>query len=126
MFFSSLDTNDLILRSLYYLASLLIGLLVQMKTQVANGRKIVELKVLAPKNSVSARLAGGSGVQHVIQTKFAVVALLGRKLTGLNDPQFQHVVHPTTVVLRGGQRPALNTESFIQTNVQQNRNNRRD
>lgn len=101
MFFSSLETNDLILRSLYYLASLLIGLLVQMKTQVANGRKIVELKVLAPKNSVSARLAGGSGVQHVIQTKFAVVALLGRKLTGLNDPQFQHVVHPTTVVLRG-------------------------
>lgn len=126
MFFSSLETNDLILRSLYYLASLLIGLLVQMKTQVANGRKIVELKVLAPKDSVSARLAGGSGVQHVIQTKFAVVALLGRKLTGLNDPQFQHVVHPTTVVLRGGRRPALNTGSFIQTNVQQNRNNRRD
>lgn len=89
-----------------------------MKTQVANGRKIVELKVLAPKNSVSARLAGGSGIQHVIQTKFAVVALLGRKLTGLNDPQFQHVVHPTTVVLWGGRRPSLNTESFIQTNVQ--------
>lgn len=98
---SSLGSNDLILRPLYYLAPLLIRLLVQMKTQVANGRKIVEFKVLAPKNSVSARLAGGSCVQHVIQTEFAVVALLGRKLAGLDDPQFQHIVHPTTVVLRG-------------------------
>lgn len=57
-----------------------------MQTKVANGRKVVEFKVLAPKHSVSARLAGGPGVQHIIQAKFAVVALLGWKLTGLNDP----------------------------------------
>lgn len=59
--------------------------------------------MLAPKHSVSARLAGGPGVQHVIQTKFAVVALLGWKLAGLNDPELQHIVHPSTVVLREGE-----------------------
>lgn len=55
--------------------------------------------MLAPENGVGARLAGGACVQHVVQTKFAVVALLGWKLAGLDDPQFEHIVHPPAVVL---------------------------
>ena len=55
--------------------------------------------MLAPENGVSAGLAGGACVQHVVQTKFAVVALLGWKLAGLDDPQFEHIIHPSAVVL---------------------------
>lgn len=57
--------------------------------------------MLAPEDGVGAGLAGGACVQHVVQTKFAVVALLGWKLAGLDDPQFEHIVHPPAVVLHG-------------------------
>lgn len=55
--------------------------------------------MLAPENSVGAGLAGGARVQHVVQTKLAVVAFLGWKLSGLDDPQLEHIVHPSAVVL---------------------------
>lgn len=74
-----------------------------MKAEVADSGQVVELKVLAPENGVGAGLAGGTCVQHVVQTKFAVVAFLGWKLAGLDDPQFEHIVHPPAVVLRGGE-----------------------
>lgn len=82
-----------------HLAPLLVRLLVQVKAQVANGRQVVELEVLAPEDGVGAGLAGGACVQHVVQAQLAVVALLGRELSGLDDPQLEHVVHPSAVVL---------------------------
>lgn len=71
-----------------------------MKAEVADCRQVVELKVLAPEHSVSAGLAGGAGVQQVVQAQFAVVALLCWKLASLDDPQFEHIVYPPAVVLR--------------------------
>ena len=56
--------------------------------------------MLAPEDRVSAGFAGGACIQHVIQAKFAVVALFGWKLTGLDDPEFEHIVYPPAVVLR--------------------------
>lgn len=70
-----------------------------MKAEVADGGQVVELEVLAPEDGVGARLAGGARVQHVVQAQLAIVALLGRELAGLDDPQLQHVVHPPAVVL---------------------------
>lgn len=72
-----------------------------MKAEVADGGQVVEFEVLAPEDRVGAGLAGGACVQHVVQTKLAVVAFLGWKLAGLDDPQFEHIVHPPAVVLRG-------------------------
>lgn len=82
-----------------HLPSLLVRLFVQMKAKVADGRQVVELKVLSPEDGVGAGLAGGAGVQHVVQAQLAVVALLSRELTGFNYPQFQHIVHPPAIVL---------------------------
>lgn len=88
-------------RLLGHLPSLLVRLLVQVKAKVADSRQVVKLKVLAPEDGVGAGLAGGPGVQHVIQAQLAVVALLGRELAGFDYPQFEHVVHPPAVVLHG-------------------------
>ncbi len=70
-----------------------------MKAEVSDGWQVVEFEVLAPENGVGAGLAGSACVQHVVQTKFAVVAFLGWKLASLDDPQFEHIVHPPAVVL---------------------------
>ena len=83
-----------------HLASLLVRLLVEVKAKVADGGQVVELKVLPPEDGVGAGLAGGARVQHVVQAQFTVVALLGWKLAGLDDPQFEHIVHAAAVVLQ--------------------------
>lgn len=70
-----------------------------MQTKATNGWQIVELKVLAPEDRVSPRFAGGSCVQHVVQTQLAVVAFLCGKVSSFDDPQLEHVVHPSAVVL---------------------------
>lgn len=44
------------------------------------------------------QLAGGPGVEDLVQTDLAHV-LLRWKVFGLNDPQFEHVLHPPAVVL---------------------------
>lgn len=75
-----------------------------MEAEVADGGQVVELEVLAPEDGVGARLAGGARVQHVVQAQLAVVALLGRQLARLDDPQLQHVVHPPAVVLQDDER----------------------
>lgn len=98
-----------------HLASLLVRLLVQMKAKVTDSGEVVEFKVLAPEHRVGPGLAGGAGVQHVVQTKFAVIAFLGWKLAGLDDPQFEHIVNPATVVLRGG-RATVQTRSSASKN----------
>ena len=84
---------------LSHLAPLLVRLLVEVQAQVADCRQVVELKVLAPEDGVGAGLAGGAGVQHVVQAQFAVVAFLSRQLPRLDDPQLQDVVYPPAVVL---------------------------
>lgn len=84
-----------------YLASFLVCLFVKMKTEVADSREVVELKVFAPEDSVGAGFAGGACVQHVIQTQFTVIAFFGRQLPGLDDPELQDVIHPPAVVLSG-------------------------
>ena len=84
-----------------HLASLLVRLLVQVEPQVSHRRQVVELEVFSPEDGVGARLAGRARVQHVVQAKLAVVALLGGKLARLDDPQLQDVVDPPAVVLRG-------------------------
>ncbi len=71
-----------------------------MQSEAADGRQVVELEVFAPEHGVCARFAGGSRVQHVVQTQLAVIALLRRKISGLDDPQLQHVIHTPAVILQ--------------------------
>jgi len=69
------------------------------KTKATNGRQIVELKMLAPEDGVGPGFAGGACVQHVIQTQLTIVALLSREVSSFNDPQLEHIIHPSAVVL---------------------------
>lgn len=71
-----------------------------MQAKATNGRQIVELKMLAPEDGVGPGFAGGARVQHVVQTQLTIVALLGRKVSSFDDPQFEHIVHPSAVVLK--------------------------
>lgn len=87
------------INELSYLASFLVRLFVEMKSEVADSREVVELKVLAPEDSVGAGFAGGACIQHVVQTQFTVVTFFGWQLPGLDDPELQDIVHSPTVVL---------------------------
>lgn len=71
-----------------------------MQTKATNCGQIVKLKMLAPENGVGPGFAGGACIQHVIKTKLTIVALLSRKVSSLNDPQLEHIVHPSAVVLK--------------------------
>ena len=82
-----------------YLASFFVRFLVEVQAKATNGRQIVELKMLAPEDGVRAGLAGGARVQHVVQTQLAVVAFLSWEVPRLDDPQLEHIVHPSAVVL---------------------------
>lgn len=55
--------------------------------------------MLAPEDGVGPGFAGGACVQHVIQTQLTIVAFLSRKVSSFNDPQLEHIVHPSAVVL---------------------------
>lgn len=57
-----------------------------MKAEVADSWQVVELKVLAPEDSIGPGFAGGAGVQHVIQTQFTIIALFGWEFPSLYDP----------------------------------------
>lgn len=70
-----------------------------MKAEIADSWQVVELKVLAPEDSIGPGFAGGAGVQHVIQTQFTIIALFGWEFPSLYDPQLQNVVDTSTVVL---------------------------
>lgn len=80
---------------------LLVRVLVQVGRDALDSRQVVELKVLPPKDVVSLELAGGAGVQRVIQTELTEVFLFGWQVLGLDDPQPQQVLNPATVVLQG-------------------------
>lgn len=83
-----------------YLASLFICLFVKVQTKATNGWQIVKLKMFSPEDRVGAGFAGGARVQHVVQTKLAVVAFLSWKISSLNYPQLEHILHPPAVVLK--------------------------
>lgn len=55
--------------------------------------------MLAPEDSVCPGFAGGAGVQHVIQTQLAIIAFLCWEVSRFNDPQLEHIVHPSAVIL---------------------------
>lgn len=82
-----------------YLASLFVRFLVEVQSKATNGRQIVEFKMFSPEDGVGARFAGGACIQHVIQAQLTIVALLSWKISGLNDPQLEHIFHPSAVVL---------------------------
>lgn len=84
---------------IHYLASFFVRFLVEVQTKATNGRQIVKFKMLAPEDGVSPGFAGGACVQHVIQTQLAVVAFLSGEVSGFDDPQLEHIVHPSAVVL---------------------------
>lgn len=70
-----------------------------MQTKATNGRQIVEFKMLAPEDGVGPGFAGGACVQHVIQTQLTIVAFLRWKVSSFDDPQLEHIVHSSAVVL---------------------------
>lgn len=72
-----------------------------MQTKATNGRQIVKFKMLAPEHGVGPGFAGGACVQHVIQTQFTIVAFLSWKVSSFDDPQLEHIFHPSAVVLVG-------------------------
>lgn len=59
-----------------------------------------EVKVLAPEQAVVSGLAGGPGVQDVVQTQLTEIFLLRRQIFGLDDPQSQQVLGSPAVVLQ--------------------------
>jgi len=81
---------------------LLVRVLVEVHGDDAHGRQVVELEVLAPEHVVGLQLAGGAGVERVVQAQLAEVLLLGRQVLGLDDPEPQQVLHPPAVVLQEG------------------------
>lgn len=83
-----------------YLASFFVSFLVEVQTKATNGRQIVKFKMLAPEDCVGPGFAGGSCVQHVIQTQLTIVAFLSWEVSRFNDPQLEHIVHPSAVVLK--------------------------
>lgn len=95
---------------------LLVRVFVEVGRDALDGRQVVELKVLPPKDVVGLELAGGTGVERVVQTELAEVLLFGRQVLGLDDPQLQQVLHPPTVVLqtsRGGSGRSLRSIFFF-------------
>ncbi len=78
---------------------LLVHVAVDVHGDAVHGRQAGEVEVLAPEQAVVASLAGGSGVQHVVQTQLAEILLLRRQVFGFDDPQSQQVLRPPTVVL---------------------------
>lgn len=81
-----------------------------MQSQAADGREVVELEVFAPEHRVRPRFAGGSRVQHVVQTQLAVVALLRREVAGLDDPQLEHIINTAAVILQKTQSNTHNEQ----------------
>ena len=71
-----------------------------MQTKATNGGQIVKFKMLPPEDGISAGFAGGACVQHVIKTQLTIVAFLSWKISSLNDPQLEHIVHPSAVILK--------------------------
>lgn len=61
--------------------------------------QVAELKVLSPEDVVGLELAGGAGVERVVEAELTVVFLFGRQILGFDDPQPQHVLDPSAVVL---------------------------
>lgn len=82
-----------------YLASFFVCFLVEVQAKATNGRQIVKLKMLAPEDCVGPGFAGGACVQHVIQTQLTIVAFLSWKVSSFNDPQLEHIVNSSAVVL---------------------------
>lgn len=90
------DQSDVVV---LVLLLLLVRVLVEVGRDVLDGGQVVELKVLPPEDVVGLELAGGAGVQRVVQAQLAEVFLFGWQVLGLDDPQLQQVFHPATVVL---------------------------
>lgn len=84
-----------------YLASFFVRFLVEMQPKATNGGQIVKFKMLAPEDRVGPGLAGGACIQHVIQTKLTIIAFLSWKVSSFNDPQLEHVINSSAVVLKG-------------------------
>lgn len=78
---------------------LLVHVAVDVHGDAVHGGQAGEVEVLAPEQAVVASLAGGSGVEDVVQTKLAEIFLLRRQIFGLDDPQTQQVLSSPTVVL---------------------------
>ena len=63
--------------------------------------------MLAPEDGVGPGFAGGARVQHVIQTQLTIVTFLSREVSSFDDPQLEHIVHPSAVVLELKRRVLL-------------------
>lgn len=95
------DQSDVIV---LILLLLLVGVFVEVGRDDLDWGQVVELKVLPPEHVVGLQLAGGAGVERVVQAQLAEVFLLGRQVLGFDDPQLQHVLHPAAVVLETGKK----------------------
>lgn len=97
----------------YCLAPLFVCFLVQVQTKATNGRQIVELKMLSPEDGVCPGFAGGACIQHVIQTQLTIVTLLRRKVSSFDDPQLEHIVHTSAVVLEAKRAVLLRHQNSL-------------
>lgn len=84
-----------------------------MQTKATNGRQIVELKMLSPEDGVCPGFAGGACIQHVIQTQLTIVTLFRRKVSSFDDPQFEHIVHASAVVLEAKRAVLLRHQNSL-------------
>lgn len=94
------DQSDVVV---LVLLLLLVRVLVEVGRDALDWGQVVELKVLPPEHIVALQLAGGAGVERVVQAQLAEVFLFGWQVLGLDDPQLQHVLHPAAVVLETGE-----------------------
>lgn len=84
-----------------------------MQTKATNGRQIVELKMLSPEDGVRPGFAGGACIQHVIQTKLTIITLLCREVSSFDDPQLEHIVHTSAVVLEAKRAVLLRHQNSL-------------
>lgn len=56
--------------------------------------------MLAPEDCVGPGFAGGAGIKHVIQTQLTIIAFLSWEVSSFNDPQLEHIVNPSAVILK--------------------------
>lgn len=70
-----------------------------MDGDVLDRREVIELKVFTPEDVIRLQLAGGAGIEAVVQAELTEVLFLGRKVLSFDDPQLKRILHPPTVVL---------------------------
>lgn len=78
---------------------LLVRVPIEMDGDVLDRREVIELKVFTPEDVIRLQLAGGAGIETVIQAELTEVLFLGRKVLSFDDPQLERILHPPTVVL---------------------------